>query len=176
MRNLGNWQLIIADCASHTNEAVIDSWRLPDQAIKPVRNKLWLRFEAIIKTRFYTECTFQWLGLLIAWGENARECDRSWDILLLPNIFTPRVSDEIPDVNFVDQAILQALTFLSFASVHQISRMILFSKSMIYRHLTESLGYISKRLRWVPHRLSDIEKSMIEKSKELLQLLLSIKH
>jgi hypothetical protein len=75
-------------------------------------------------------------------------------------------SDNAPNADPVDQAILQALAFQPFASICQISRMILLSKSTVCRHLIESLGFISQRLRWVPYRLSE----------ELLQLLLSMKH
>jgi hypothetical protein len=44
-------------------------------------------------------------------------------------------------------------------------------------HLSKSLGLISEPLRWVPHRPSDIEKeARVEKSEDVLQLLLSMKH
>jgi hypothetical protein len=82
-------------------------------------------------------------------------------------------SDDTPDADLIDQAILQALIFRRFVSVRQISRMILLSKSTVYGHLTESFEFISKRLRWIPRRLSDIErKARVEKSRKPLQLLL----
>jgi hypothetical protein len=69
------------------------------------------------------------------------------------------------------------LTFQPFAFVSQIFCMILLSKSTVLWHVTESLRVISKRRRWIPHRLSYVEKeARVEKSEELLQLLLSMKH
>jgi hypothetical protein len=44
-------------------------------------------------------------------------------------------------MDLVDRAIAQALSFQPFASVRQISHMILLSKSMVYWHLTKSLGF-----------------------------------
>jgi hypothetical protein len=86
-------------------------------------------------------------------------------------------SENNSDANLVGQEILQALAFQPFTSIPQISRMILLSKFTVYRHLTESLGFILKRLRWAIHRLSGIEKeAKVEKSEELLQRLLSMKH
>jgi hypothetical protein len=55
-------------------------------------------------------------------------------------------SDDTLDADLVDQAILQTLAFQSFASICQISRMILLSKSTRFRHLTESFGFISKQV------------------------------
>jgi hypothetical protein len=85
--------------------------------------------------------------------------------------------DDTCDADLVDQTILQLLAFQPFVSVHQISRMILLSKSTICRHLTESLGFISQRLRSIASRLSKIEKeARVEKSEALLRLLLLMKH
>jgi hypothetical protein len=111
---------------------------------------------------------------------------RPWHILLKPGAFTPCVLEKemlfkqirrMPHADLVDQVILQALVFQPFASARQISCMILLSRSAVERHLTESLGSISKGLQWVLHRRSDIEKeARVEKLEELLQLLLSMKH
>jgi hypothetical protein len=51
-----------------------------------------------------------------------------------------RDEEDSSDLNIADQAILQALAFQPFGSVHKISRMILLSKSMVYRHLIQSLA------------------------------------
>lgn len=54
--------------------------------------------------------------------------------------------DDTSDPDPVHQTI-QTLTFQSFASVRQNSRMILRLTSAEYMHFIESLGFISKRLR-----------------------------
>jgi hypothetical protein len=85
--------------------------------------------------------------------------------------------DDTAKADLANQAILQSLAFQPFASVRQIFRVILLSKSTGSMHLSESFGFISERLRCVPHRLSDIEKeARVEKSEDLLQQLLSMKH
>jgi hypothetical protein len=86
-------------------------------------------------------------------------------------------SDDASDADLVDPVFLQALVFQSFLSAREISRMILPSKSRGYRHLSQSLGFVSQGLRWVPCRLSKIEKeARVEKSQEISQLVLPMKH
>jgi histone-lysine N-methyltransferase SETMAR len=48
---------------------------------------------------------------------------------------------------------------------------------MVYRHLTKSLGFVLKHLRWVPHTLTDTQKAQrVTLLNQLLLELLSIKH
>jgi hypothetical protein len=48
---------------------------------------------------------------------------------------------------------------------------------MVYRHLTKSLGFVRKHLRWVPHTLTDTQKAQrVTLPNQLLLELLSIKH
>jgi hypothetical protein len=57
--------------------------------------------------------------------------------------------DEIlgdPWTNLTDDQILHAFEIFAFASVRKIAQMRLFPETMIYRHLTESLNFVSKRL------------------------------
>jgi transposase len=91
--------------------------------------------------------------------------------------------EEIPFIEFeheenlIDQAITLALNDEPFASIRQIARKTLLPRSTIYRHLTNSMGFVVKHLRWVPHNLSDDQKQMrISKSIDLLHLLNSMKH
>jgi hypothetical protein len=62
---------------------------------------------------------------------------------------------EVPDVEHspVDEAILRALAefpFL-FSSVREISQRICLMRSTVHRHLTQSLRFAVRYLRWVPH-------------------------
>ena len=95
-----------------------------------------------------------------------------------PNDFAETVFIEsIKEENFIDQAITLALNEEPFASIRQIARKTLLPRSTIFRHLTLSMGFVMKHLRWVPHNLSDDQKQMrVDKSNDLLQLLNSMKH
>jgi hypothetical protein len=62
------------------------------------------------------------------------------------------------DLDDSDQTILVALEDSPFASVRQLSRLTHLSSTTVYRHLTQSLGFGARHLRWVPHALSDAQK------------------
>jgi hypothetical protein len=53
-----------------------------------------------------------------------------------------------------DQAILAALEDSPFASVQQLSQLTYLPSTTVYRSLTQSLEFVARRLRWVPHALS----------------------
>jgi hypothetical protein len=81
-------------------------------------------------------------------------------------------SDEMPGSDDSDEAILLALTEQPFASIRQLSRLTHLSRTTVYRRLTQSLGFHVRHLRWVPHRLSDAQKSnRVELSQRLLSML-----
>jgi hypothetical protein len=89
-------------------------------------------------------------------------------------------SDERPgdrETNLTDDQILHVLETSPFASVSHIARMTLLPKTALYQHFLESLNFVKKKLRWVPPTLSEEQKPMrVEKSNELLQTLISMKH
>jgi hypothetical protein len=62
------------------------------------------------------------------------------------------------DLDDSDQAILAALEGDPFASVRQLFRLTPLPSTTIYRHPTQSLGFVASHLRWVPHVLSDAQK------------------
>jgi hypothetical protein len=56
------------------------------------------------------------------------------------------------------QAILAALEDRPFASVRRVSQLTHLPSMTVYRRLTQSLGFVARHLRWVPHALSDAQK------------------
>jgi hypothetical protein len=91
----------------------------------------------------------------------------------------PEAEDKAEDQSFsiTDNAILEALEMMSFASIHQIVNMAVISPTTMFRHLTNSLHFVLKRLRSVPHRFSGLQKHALGiMSKELLKLLESRRH
>jgi hypothetical protein len=47
---------------------------------------------------------------------------------------------------------------MSFACIHQIAKMTFIPPTTGFRSLTKSLHFALKRLHWVPHRFSDLQK------------------
>jgi hypothetical protein len=73
------------------------------------------------------------------------------------------------DLDDSDQAILTALEDSEFASVRQLSRLTHLPSTTVYRRLTQSLGFVARHLRRVPHALSDAQKGeRINLSRRLL--------
>jgi hypothetical protein len=62
------------------------------------------------------------------------------------------------DLDDSDQAILAALEDSPFASVRRLSRLIHLPSATVYRRLTQSLRFVARHLRWMPHALSDVQK------------------
>jgi hypothetical protein len=61
------------------------------------------------------------------------------------------------DLDDSDQAILAALEDNPFASVRQLSRLTYLPSTIVYRRLTQSLGFVARHLRLEPHALSDAQ-------------------
>jgi hypothetical protein len=84
------------------------------------------------------------------------------------------IAPEVPDVEHspVDEAILTALA--EFSSVRELSRRICLPRSTVHRHrhLTQSLHFTMRCLRWVPHLLTAEQKQIrIQMAIKLLQVL-----
>jgi hypothetical protein len=83
----------------------------------------------------------------------------------------PHPADVQRDFDDSDQAILAAPEDGSFASVRQLSRLTHLPATIVYRRLTQSLGFVACHLRWVPHALSDAQKGeRINLSRRLLRM------
>jgi hypothetical protein len=83
---------------------------------------------------------------------------------------------EAPDVerSSVGEARLAALGEFPFSSVHEFSRRICLRRSTVHRHrhLTQSLRFTVRHLRWVPHFFTAEQKqTRVQMSIELLQVL-----
>jgi hypothetical protein len=72
----------------------------------------------------------------------------------------------------VDQAILTALADCPFLSVCELSRRICLPRSTVHRHLTQSLYFTIRHLRWIPHFLTMEQNAFrVDMSGELLRIL-----
>jgi hypothetical protein len=92
--------------------------------------------------------------------------------LILEN--EPEVEDRAEDQYFsmTDNAIMEAVEMMSFASIRQVAKMTFISPTTGFRRLTKSLHFVLDRLRWVLHRLSNLPKqARVIMSMELLNLL-----
>jgi hypothetical protein len=83
---------------------------------------------------------------------------------------------EAPDAerSSVDEAILTTLAEFPFSSMREPSRRICFPRSTVHRHrhLTQSLRFTVRHLRWVPHSLTAEQKQIrVQMAIELLQIL-----
>jgi hypothetical protein len=84
----------------------------------------------------------------------------------------PHRADVQRDLDDSDQAILAALEDSPFASVWQLSRLTHLPSTTVYRRLTQSLGFVTRHYRWVPHTLSDAQKGeRVNMSRRLLRML-----
>jgi hypothetical protein len=86
------------------------------------------------------------------------------------------IPPEAPDVERspVDDTILTALAEFPFSSVRQLSRRVCLPRSTVHahRHLTQSLRFIVRHLRWVPHFLTAEQKQIpVQMAIKLLQIL-----
>jgi hypothetical protein len=64
-----------------------------------------------------------------------------------------------------------------FLSLHQIAKRVMMSKSTVCRHLTGGMWWTLKHLRWVPHKLTDVENlTRFRRAQELLAVLQSVQH
>jgi hypothetical protein len=84
---------------------------------------------------------------------------------------------EEPAPIVIDQGILDVLGQYPFSSIRDLARLTCIPTPTIYRHLTQSLGFVVKYLRWVPHTLAPTQKmEHATLSIELLCQLRSIEH
>jgi hypothetical protein len=58
----------------------------------------------------------------------------------------------------IDHVIAQALGEVPFASMKEFAGRLCSAPSIGYRHLIESLSFLSKHLQWVPHDLTTAKK------------------
>jgi hypothetical protein len=84
----------------------------------------------------------------------------------------PHPVDVQRDLDDSDQAILATLEDNPFASVPQLSRLTHLPSATVYHRVTQSLGFVARQLRWVPHALSDAQKGeRVNLSRRLLRML-----
>jgi hypothetical protein len=77
----------------------------------------------------------------------------------------------------VNNAIFDAIEKQQFSSFRELAQLTCISRSTIHLHLTQSLGYVMKHLKWFPHSLYETQKiQRVNLSIELLDELRSIKH
>jgi hypothetical protein len=77
----------------------------------------------------------------------------------------------------IDQAILVAHWQYPFSSIRKLTCLTYIPTITAHRHLIQSLGFIAKHLRWIPHTLTPTQKT--ERSTlsiELLRQLRFIEH
>jgi hypothetical protein len=92
-----------------------------------------------------------------------------------PVIF-PEPSDELRTA-IIDDAILEALDKQPFSSVRELVKLTCIPTTTVYQHLTKSLGFVLKHLRWVPHTFTNTQKAQrVTLSNHMLLELLSIEH
>jgi hypothetical protein len=89
-----------------------------------------------------------------------------------PSKSEPHPADVQKDLDDSDQVILTTLEDSVFASVRQLSRLAHRPSTTVYRLLTQSLGFVARHLRWVPHGLLDAQNSeRVNLSRRLLRML-----
>jgi DNA-binding transcriptional ArsR family regulator len=82
------------------------------------------------------------------------------------------IGDHDQPLDEVDEAIFKVLADEPFSSVRELARHTCLSRTAVHRHLTCSLGFAVRHLRWVPHRLSPGQKAKrVALSRELLSML-----
>jgi hypothetical protein len=95
------------------------------------------------------------------------------DFILPPSSFETRTpsSRRSKRSRCSDRAILATLEDSPFASVRQLSRLTHLPSTIVYRSLTQSLGFVARHLRWLPHALSDVQKDQrVNLSRRLLRM------
>jgi hypothetical protein len=83
-----------------------------------------------------------------------------WNDVILEN--QPEAEDRTEDQGFsiTDNAVLEALEMIPFASIRQIAKMTFIPPTTGFHRLMKSLHFVPKRLRSVPHRLSDLQNRL----------------
>jgi hypothetical protein len=79
------------------------------------------------------------------------------------------LSEENPGFDESNEAIFRAFTEHPLASIHQSLRLTHLLPTLVYRQLTQFFGFHVRYLRWIPHQLSDSQKSdRVERSRQFL--------
>jgi hypothetical protein len=79
---------------------------------------------------------------------------------------------EDAEVDEIDEAILSALEVQLFSSVRDIARLTCLAHSTVHWHLTRSLGFLVRHLRWIPHVSTEEQKRIrVSNSEQLLAIL-----
>jgi hypothetical protein len=91
-------------------------------------------------------------------------------------VISSEPSDE-PPTTIIDDAILDALDKQPFSSVRELAKLTCILTTTVSRHLTRSLRFVVKHLRWVPQTFTGTQKAQrITLSSQLLLEIRSIKH
>jgi hypothetical protein len=89
----------------------------------------------------------------------------------------PMETLENPPNTVTDDAILDTFQQQLFSLVRELAKLTCIQRSTIHRHLIQTLGFVVKHLRWVPHSLTDAQKpSHVFLANQLLSEFCSIKH
>jgi hypothetical protein len=84
--------------------------------------------------------------------------------------------DEPPTIA-IDQAILDAFEHHPFSSIRELALLSCIPTAIVHRHSTQSLGFVVKHIRWVPHTFTPPQKTEpAALLVELLRQLRSIEH
>jgi hypothetical protein len=83
-----------------------------------------------------------------------------WNNVIFQNEREAEDRAEDQGFSITDNAIREALELMTFASIRQIAKMTFIPPTPVFRRLTKLLHFVLKRLRWVPHRLSDLQKEV----------------
>jgi hypothetical protein len=76
----------------------------------------------------------------------------------------------------IDDAILNALQQQLFSSVLELVKLTCIPRTTVHQHLTRTLEFVMKHLRWVPHTLTPVQKvTRVTLVDQLLRVLRSIK-
>jgi hypothetical protein len=86
--------------------------------------------------------------------------------------FRGHFSEPMREHENCDQVIVLAFAEQPFALIGQLVRLTHLPRTTVHRRLTQPLGFEVRHLQWVPHRLSDTQKSnRVELSLALLSVL-----
>jgi MoxR-like ATPase len=79
---------------------------------------------------------------------------------------------EDAEVDEIDEAILSAFEVQPFGSVRDMTRLTRLARSAVHWHLTRSLGFLVRHLRWILHALTEGQKRIrVSNSERFLAIL-----
>jgi hypothetical protein len=83
---------------------------------------------------------------------------------------TLRETPDEPAATVIDNTILDALEKEPFSTIRELAQLTCILRSTVHRHLTQSLGFVVKPLRWVSHSPTAAQKTQrVTLSNELLR-------